>query len=153
MKLSLVNIHLNSDEAMLISNGLRNNQTLETFEFRSLKGDCCVLLSGLEKHMTIKNLTIDAYQIGEVMKSLCTLLTQSRSLMKISLVNIHLNSDEQEAMLISNGLRNNQTLETVCFHQVKGNLSTLFERVITSQDIESVNCNDTFPIQLNIYLM
>ena len=125
MKLSLVNIHLNSDEAMLISNGLRNNQTLETFEFRSLKGDCCVLLSGLEKHMTIKNLTIDAYQIGEVMKSLCTLLTQSRSLMKISLVNIHLNSDE--AMLISNGLRNNQTLETVCFHQVKGNLSTLLK--------------------------
>ena len=119
MKLSLVNIHLNSDELVLISNGLGKNQVLETVEFKNLKGDCSALVSGLENHMTIMNLTIDACgQIGEGARSL---LSISQSLMKLSLVNIHLNSDE--AMLISNGLGKNQTLETVCFYNVKGDLS------------------------------
>ena len=123
MKLSLVNIHLNSDEATLISNGLGNNQTLETVEFRNLIGDCSVLLSGLKNHKTIKNLTMNA--CGQIGEGVCTLLTQSSSLIKLSLVNIHLSSDE--AMLISQGLRNNQRLETVCFDDVKGDLSTLLK--------------------------
>ena len=119
--LFLSGIELNSSEATLICKGLSNNDGLKKFEFRFLKGDCqCILLSGLEQHMTIENLKIDVYQIGEWARSLCTLLSRNQSLMKLSLVNIHLSSDE--AMLISQGLRNNQILETVCFHNVKSTL-------------------------------
>ena len=118
-------IELNSSEAALICNGLSNNHGLETFEFRSQQGDCSILLSGLEKHMTIKNLKIDVHQIGEGARSLCKLLSRNQSLMKLSLVNIHLSSDE--AMLISQGLRNNQTLETLFFHMVNGDPSTLLK--------------------------
>ena len=137
MKLSLVNIILNSDEAMLISNGLRNNHTLETLAFRSLKGDFSVLLSGLKNHMTIKNLTIDACgQIGKGARSLCTLLSSSQSLMKLSLVNIILNSDE--AVLISNGLGNNQTLETLEFKNLKGDCSVLLSGLENHKTIKNL---------------
>ena len=76
--LFLSDIELNSSEATSICKGLSSNRGLETFEFRSLKGDCSVLLSGLEHQMTIKNLKIDACgQIGEGARSLCTLLSRS----------------------------------------------------------------------------
>ena len=124
--LFLLNIELNSSEAALICKGLSNNHGLETFGFRSLREDCSILLLGLEKHITIKNLKIDECgQIGEGARSLCTLLSRNQSLMKLSLVNIHLSSDE--AMLISQGLKNNQTLETVCFHKVNGDPSALLK--------------------------
>ena len=119
-------IELNSSEATLICKGLSNNHGLETLEFISKQGDCSILLSGLENHMTIKNLKIGACgQIGEGARSLCTLLTESWSLMKLSLFNFHVNSDE--TMVISNGLRNNQTLETVCFHNVNGDPSAFLK--------------------------
>ena len=118
-------IELNLSEATLICKGLSNNHGLETFELRSEQGDCSILLSALEKHMTIKNLQIGVFKIGEGARSLCTLLSRNQSLMKLSLVNIHLSSDE--VMLISNGLGNNQTLETVCFNNVKGDPSILLK--------------------------
>ena len=124
--LFLSDIEVNSSEATLLRKGLSNNHGIETVEFRSQQGDCSILLSGLEKHMTIKNLKIDTcHQIREWARSLCTLLSRNQSLMKLSLVNIHLSSDE--AMLISQGLRNNLTLETLYFHSVNGDPSTLLK--------------------------
>ena len=124
MKLSSVNICSHSNEAILISEGPKKNKVLETVEFKNLKEDCSVLLSGLEKHIPIVNLTIvGCDHIGKWARSLCTLLTEIRSLMKLSLINIHLNSDE--AMLISDGLGNNQTLKTVEFKNLKGDWSVL----------------------------
>ena len=139
MKLSLKSFHLNSDEAMLISNGLGNNQTLETVELEYPKGEYGVLLSGLENHKTIKNLTIhvdERGQIGEGARSLCTLLTCSQSLMKLSLVSIRLNSDE--ALLISNGLRNNQTLETVELEYLYGEYSVLLSGLKNHMTIKNL---------------
>ena len=118
-------IELNLCEAALICKGLCNNPGLETLEFRSQQGDCSILLLGLVKHKTIKNLKIGVYQIGEWARSLCTLLSRNQSLMKLSLVHSRLN--RHEAVLISQGLRNNQTLETVCFEVVNGDLFTLLK--------------------------
>ena len=135
--LFLSDIELNSSEATSICKGLSSNRGLETLEFRSLKGDCSVLLSGLEQQMTIKNLKIDACgQIGEGARSLCTLLSRSPSLMKLSLVNIILNSDE--AMLISNGLRNNHTLETLEFRSLKGDFSVLLSGLKNHMTIKNL---------------
>ena len=132
--LFLKDIELNSSEATLICKGLSNNCGLETFEFRSPRGDCSILLLELEKHMTIKNLKIDScHHIGEGARSLYTLLSRNQSLMKLFLVNIYLSSDE--AMLISEGLKNNLTLETVCFHYVKGDLSTLLKGLLNHKTL------------------
>ena len=149
--LFLKDIELNSSEAALICKGLKNNHGLETFELRSQPGYCSILLLGLEKHVTIENLKIDVNQIGEGAKSLCTLLTQSRSLMKLSLVHICLNSDE--AILILQGLRNNQTLKTVCFHTVNGDPSTLLKGLShhkTLSQLIVINIPNTVEYLLNV---